>query len=155
VELLISTHCRENGARNSTRRNLNGELVLGRGPESPLLLDGTGISREHFRLHSAGDDIFVTDLSSNGTWLNTKRLQRGDPHPLAPADAIEIPGFEIRIDWKTMSANGHQQIAPPVVAAAPAEPSRRGFAASFSAVEKFVIVLALTTFSLVVFYFFS
>ena len=148
MELLISTHCRENGARNSVKRSLNGALTLGRGPESPLLLDGTGISREHLRLHSEGDDIFITDLSSNGTWLNAKRLKRGDPHRLTPADAVEVPGFEIRIDWKMNSANGHAHVPPPPVP----EPSRRGFGSTFSAVEKFVIVLALATFSLIVFY---
>jgi predicted component of type VI protein secretion system len=163
VELLISAQADKDGTRNSARFSLDGALTLGRGPESPLLLDGTGISREHIRLHSEGDGLFITDLSSNGTWLNTRRLTRGEPHPLQPADAIKIPGFEIRIDLPDIPAVNSQHAAAIVVPEAAAEPvqakgplaSLRAFGASLSKVERLLIALALVTFTLVALYFAS
>jgi predicted component of type VI protein secretion system len=163
VELLISAHARENGTHNSARCSLDGTLTLGRGPDSPLLLDGTGISREHLRLQSQGEGIFVTDLSSNGTWLNGRRLTRVEPHPFTPADAITIPGFEIRIDLTNTSVTGGAQLAAapvPIVREADGEPLRTGgqltilrsLGASLSRVERFLIALALATVVLVVVY---
>jgi predicted component of type VI protein secretion system len=172
VELLISVHSNENGALKSARCSLDGAVTLGRGPESPVLLDGNGISREHLRLHSDGDGIFITDLSSNGTWLNTQRLTRGEPHPLTPADAIKIPGFEIRIDLQdTSAADGRQARAgATVVSKSTAAPVRtngphksgpiesgplkslRVFGASLSKVEGLLIALALATLAMVALY---
>jgi predicted component of type VI protein secretion system len=161
VQLLISAHSRENGTHNSARCSLDGALTLGRGPESPLLLDGTGISREHLRLLAQGDGIFITDLSSNGTWLNGRRLTRGEPHPFTPADAITIPGFEIRIDVTKTSATDNPQPSPPApVAPQAVVESRasgplafvRGFGASLSRMERLLITLALTTLMLVALY---
>jgi predicted component of type VI protein secretion system len=155
VELLISARSLENGELNSTRQDLDAGLTLGRGAESPLPLDGTGISREHLRLHSEGGKLFVTDLSSNGTWLNTRRLARGEPQPLTPSDIVKIPGFEIAIHLPNAAA---QPDAAPAVEPAPAGGPLeivRAFGNSLSRGEKFLIVLALSTLVLVVAYFSS
>jgi pSer/pThr/pTyr-binding forkhead associated (FHA) protein len=161
MELLISAHSHDNGAVNSAQCSLNGSLTLGRGPESPLLLDGSGISREHLRLDLEGGRILITDLSSNGTWVNAHRLTRGEPQPLTHSDEIKIPGFEIRIDLTNISTPEDRQILPPApVVLQPAEPARAGgpveflrvFGASLSTVEKFLLALALSTLALVVLY---
>ncbi|HKA01652.1 MAG TPA: FHA domain-containing protein [Candidatus Solibacter sp.] len=152
MELLISARSEKNGDQSSARVNLDGAVTLGRGPESPLLLDATGISREHLRLHFEGNGVFVTDLSSNGTWLNSARLKRGEPEVMNAADTIKIPGFEIRIELPDTPAR-----LSPVM---PAEPARaRGplasiwkFAGSFSRGEKFLIALALASLFLVFLY---
>jgi predicted component of type VI protein secretion system len=125
-------------------------------------LDGTGISREHLRLHSDGDALFVTDLSSNGTWLNTRRLTRDKPHALTTADAIQIPGFEIRIELPNLSAADGQQArsAAPAASGTSANPAGAGgplqfmrdLEASLSKVEKLLIALALASFVLVLVY---
>jgi pSer/pThr/pTyr-binding forkhead associated (FHA) protein len=153
VELLISARSLENGELNSTRHDFDAALTLGRGAESPLPLDGTGISREHLRLHAEGDKIFVTDLSSNGTWLNTRRLTRGEPQPLTPSDTIKIPGFEIGIHVPNAPAQIEVGTAgEPVRAGGPLE-MVRAFERSLSTGEKFLIVLALATLVLVATYF--
>src|SRR5262249_15260652 len=152
VELLISARSLDSGALNSAQHELDAGVTLGRGSESPLALDGTGISREHLRLHSEGDKVFVTDLSSNGTWLNARRLTRGERHPVTPSDTIKIPGFEIGI---------HLPNAPAQPNAGPADdPPRAGgplkivraFRESLSTGEKFLILLALATLALVASY---
>ena len=156
MELLISVHSHEHGALSSARCSLAGAVTLGRGPESPVLLDGTGISREHLRLHSEGDGLFITDLSSNGTWLNARRLPRGKPHPFKPVDAIKIPGFDIRVGLEGNPPAGTPRerkaadVAPPE-SSGPLE-SARAFWASMSKAEELLIVLALATLSLVLLY---
>jgi predicted component of type VI protein secretion system len=156
VELLISVHSQEHGDLKSARCNLAEAVTLGRGPESPVLLDRTGISREHLRLHAEGDGLFITDLSSNGTWLNTRRLPRGKPHPFTPVDVIKIPGFDIRVD---LEGNAAASVPPErkLATVAPPEPSGpfepvRVFWASMSKAEELLIVLALASLSLVLLY---
>ena len=162
MELLISAQADEDGARNSARFSLDGALTLGRGPGSPLVLDGAGISRDHIRLHPEGDSLFITDLSNNGTWLNMQRLTRGEPHPLKPADTIKIPGFEIRIELPCAPVV-NSQAAPagaPVLPETAAQPTpakgplaaMRAFGGSLSMVERLLIALALATFALAALY---
>jgi predicted component of type VI protein secretion system len=159
MEVAISVRSEESGALDTVSCTLDNALTLGRGPESPVPLDGTGISREHLRLHMEGSALFVTDLSSNGTWLNGRRLTRGEPQAVTPAEAIRIPGFEIRIEsGSSIGVERKQAVAPPSQAAA--EPARVGgrleavmaFGASFSKLDRFLIALALATIVLVVLY---
>jgi predicted component of type VI protein secretion system len=149
VELLISARSVESGELHSARHDLGAGITLGRGAESPLALDGTGISREHLKLHAEGDKAFVTDLSSNGTWLNARRLPRGEPQLVTPSDTIKIPGFEIAIHLPDPPAQPASKTAP---AGGPLE-ILRAFPASLSAGEKLLVLLALATLALVVAYF--
>jgi hypothetical protein len=91
-------------------------------------------------------------------------LTRGEPHPLKPADAIKIPGFEIRIDLPEFPAvNGQPAPTASVLPDAAAEPVQaagplafvRAFGASLSKVERLLIALALATFALIAIYFAS
>ena len=160
MELLISARSHEDGVLKSARCTLAGVVTLGRGPESPVMLDGTGISREHLQLHAEGDAIFITDLSSNGTWLNAERLARGKPHPFMPADAIKIPGFEIRVILEGLPrAGGSQERKAPAIVKETSAPHNAGplervrvFGASISGVEGLLIVLALATLAFVLLY---
>jgi predicted component of type VI protein secretion system len=152
VDLLISARSEKDGGLSSAQVNLTDALTLGRGPESPVQLEGTGISREHFRLHAEGAEVFVTDLSSNGTWLNLTRLTRGESRPLTPADTIRIPGFEIRIQLRTAAAG--------LISQAAAGPNRnqgpfaflKAAPVSLSRTEKCVVVLAAANLFLLIAY---
>jgi predicted component of type VI protein secretion system len=149
VELLISARSLDTGELHSARHNLAAGATLGRGAESLLPLDGTGISREHLRLHAEGDKAFVTDLSSNGTWLNARRLPRGEPQLVTASDTIKIPGFEIGIHLPDAPP---QPKSEPAAAGGPLE-MLRAFPKSLSAGEKLLILLALATLALVAAYF--
>jgi pSer/pThr/pTyr-binding forkhead associated (FHA) protein len=152
VELLIAARSEKNGDLSSTRLNVDSAVTLGRGPESPLLLDATGISREHLRLHSEQDGLFVTDLSSNGTWLNTERLKRNQSRLLTSADTIRIPGFTIHIELPNIPSKPSPRMpAEPEQARSPLD-SVRTFVGSFSRGEKFLIVVALASLFLVIAY---
>jgi predicted component of type VI protein secretion system len=155
VELLISADSQENGRLNSVRWSVDEAVTFGRGPESLLQLDGNGISREHFKLHFASGAVFITDLSSNGTWLNAHRLTRHEPQRVTSADEIRIPGFTLRIDGWDESASGDARSQPTAVASSgpTAESSLAAgpfaflhkFGGALSRVEKLLLALALAT----------
>lgn len=48
------------------------------------------ISRGHFELVRRGPDFGVVDKSSAGTWLNGRRLTRGQFTPLRPGDCLDV-----------------------------------------------------------------
>jgi hypothetical protein len=58
---------------------LVGVLTVGRGPDCNLRFDTPGLSRTHARLIPTDTGVQVEDLgSSNGTFLNGKRILRGE-----------------------------------------------------------------------------
>jgi predicted component of type VI protein secretion system len=60
------------------------------------MLDGTGISREHLAIQSEEGGLYITDLSSNGTWVNGSRVAKGQKLRIKDGDLIELPGFEVK-----------------------------------------------------------
>lgn len=138
------------------RLGADSPVVLGRGPDSPLMLAGTGISRDHVRLHCEGEVVWVTDLSSNGTWINGRRLTRGQSYALKAGDAVQLPGYDLEIgilNLETMPAVAQAGAASDHPAAANAgkfsflAPVTR-FARSFSALEKLLVLTSLCSIAL-------
>lgn len=62
---------------------LERDLVrLGRAPDAPVHLPDTAVSRVHAELHREGGGYVLQDLgSSNGTYLNGRRIDRSPVHP--------------------------------------------------------------------------
>lgn len=71
-------------------------VTLGRGPDSPVPLDGPSLSREHIRFELRDEGLFVTDISSNGSWMNGKALGAGVARAVKPGDEVGVPGYRIR-----------------------------------------------------------
>lgn len=92
-----------------------GPAILGRGPESPIPLEGTQLSREHLAFTCADGVLAITDLSSNGVWLNGQPLPKKTPVLCGPFDEVRIPGY-------TMTAR--LLLPPPPVPEQPARISR-------------------------------
>ena len=124
IELIIET--KETGVTETKRLTIDRRLALGRGPESPVALDGPGLSRDHFAFEAEASAIYVLDLSANGTWLNGRRLPTGKRQAVTSADRIEIPGYAIRC------------LTPLPVQAKPAaaalEPERSAFQAALASI---------------------
>jgi diguanylate cyclase (GGDEF)-like protein len=64
------------------------QLVLGRGRESDVRLQGDGISRKHARVRIEGEDVLFEDLgSTNGSFINGEKVMN---HTLAEGDKLQI-----------------------------------------------------------------
>jgi predicted component of type VI protein secretion system len=96
MELEISIENSDTGEVGVERMPIEGRVVLGRGPESPVALDGPLISREHIAFELVGGRLCVADLSANGSWLNDVQLQAGRRYPVTEADRVKVPGYELR-----------------------------------------------------------
>lgn len=90
---------------------LHASLTIGRADDAGLRIPLESISRLHARLTPAGDEVLLEDLgSSNGTWLNGKRITR----------AQAVHGDEIRFDTQRFQLLMPGQPLPVPVASAPA-----------------------------------
>lgn len=93
MEVLLSIQSKTDGSVREIKREIADGLAIGRGAEEGVLLDGPDLSREHLILTADGSNVYVTDLSNNGTWLNGTRLRRSVKSRVRPEDSIEVPGY--------------------------------------------------------------
>jgi putative serine protease PepD len=64
-------------------------LRLGRDPDCELVLDDRSASHQHARIDLVAGQASVIDLkSSNGTWVNGRRIS--GPHPLKHGDHLQV-----------------------------------------------------------------
>ena len=88
-----------------------GEIDLGRSdpscgidPDVDLARDGgfvEGVSRRHAKVTQAGNRILVEDVgSTNGTFLNGKRIRPHLAYALREDDALQLGGLELRVGFE-------------------------------------------------------
>ncbi len=87
--IRLRLECVEGNAR-GTEIPVDSELMIGRHAEQPGDLAGDGeLSRQHVRIHRAGDTYVIDDLvSTNGTFVNGVRI--AGTQLLADGDRIEL-----------------------------------------------------------------
>ncbi len=69
----------------------NGNITVGRHPESDIFLNDVTVSRQHCRFVVAEDSMTVEDSgSTNGTYVNDARVDQAD---LAPGDEVLVGRF--------------------------------------------------------------
>lgn len=71
-------------------------LVIGRGHDSDLVLEGNDVSRRHATVSVAAGGFRVADASANGTLLNGKRLV--GERPITHGDVLRIGARELRFE---------------------------------------------------------
>jgi len=72
--------------------------TLGRRPYNDIVIDNLAVSGEHAVLHLSGNAVEIEDLgSTNGTYVNTKAIQRQTLHD---GDVIEVAKYIIRFHHK-------------------------------------------------------
>jgi len=121
MEILLSISSNLDGSVREVNRSLDDGLVVGRGAEDGILLEGKDLSREHFVLTQDGTAIFVTDLSVNGTWLNGERLKKSVRARVHPRDAISISGYVLTYQLTEEPDADGQEVQPLPNVAASAE----------------------------------
>ena len=76
--------------------NVQGELVIGRGRETDIRIQGDGISRQHAKIRVAADGVHFEDLgSTNGSFVNGEKvlkaaLHDGDKIQLGSATILKL-----------------------------------------------------------------
>ena len=97
-------------------------LLIGRGPDSDLLLDYGNVSRQHARIVQTGDGFRLRDLgSTNGTWLGAQRIEThtlrdGDIIRIGQANLVFKGGFEADdLTLREQSGRGETWLRQPVV----------------------------------------
>ena len=85
--------------------DIEDRVVLGRHLDSPLLLQGEALSRQHFALFITDEQLMIENLSGNGTRLNGEALVVQSPSSLQSGDLVEVPGYQIRIELREASQN--------------------------------------------------
>ena len=87
-----------------------GRLFVGREcagiePRQRLILDDPSISRDHFELRSDSHGrTRLIDHSTNGTWVNSRRIERGEPVALGDGDRIEIGDLALEFRARAIAA---------------------------------------------------
>lgn len=67
------------------------EMTIGRDPTADISVPDQGISRKHASVSKEGDKVRLTDLnSSNGTFINDKKVKPGDSIFLAKEDMVKL-----------------------------------------------------------------
>jgi K+-sensing histidine kinase KdpD len=85
--------------------DINGEVVLGRGPTSATDIDLSefdaaklGVSREHLKLRPTGTRLFVIDLeSTNGTYRNGHPVGVKNPEGLNHGDTLSLGRLQFTV----------------------------------------------------------
>lgn len=75
---------------------LEGDTIVGRNPDCTIPLEFQGVSRQHFKVNvSSADEVVVEDLgSSNGTYLNNKKIE--GPSPLNKGDMVKLGSIALK-----------------------------------------------------------
>lgn len=98
MEILVLITSKADSSSREIKREVGQGLVIGRGAEEGVLLEGGDLSREHLVFTADDRNIYVTDLSANGTWVNGSRLRKSVRTRVRPEDAIEIPGYTLTVN---------------------------------------------------------
>ena len=87
-----------------------GELLLGRGEEADLKVDGHGISRRHAALQVGPQGVVLVDLgSANCSYVNDQRVT--DPVLLRDGDLVRLANVVFRFhDRRSLDAVLHQRL---------------------------------------------
>ncbi len=65
--------------------------TVGRAPRADFIVDAPLVSRLHCQLTAMDDTLHVEDLkSTNGTFVNDKRLATGAPAPVTHGDILKF-----------------------------------------------------------------
>jgi len=161
MDVFLSITSTTDGGVQEVRYSLSDSLVVGRGAEGGVLLEGPDLSREHLAFTSEGGSVYVTDLSVNGTWVNGKRLRKSVRQRVSPEDSIELPGYVLKyrsadqpelVEDAPSDQTSQLLVEDNPLAVAVAKKSGPlavlepvfGFVGSFSFMEKFLVMVGLT-----------
>ena len=78
-----------------------GDSIVGRGElmgEDITRTNRMFVSSAHIRIHCSDQELVITDISRNGTFVNSERIPAGEPTALKPGDMIGLGGVSAKLD---------------------------------------------------------
>lgn len=101
---------------NVRRITVRHDIVIGRGSDCNLRLSAPQISRRHCFLRVGRDSVSVTDLdSSNGTFIDGKRITSGKRHDLSDGSELSLGPIRFLIhvqEESTVSRRVKSEVSP-------------------------------------------
>ncbi|MHC5768784.1 MAG: FHA domain-containing protein [Nostoc sp.] len=83
----------------TTETPTRGEWLIGRSPDSDLLLDSPDISRVHAKFFVKSGNYYFSDLGSrNGSIFNGKQVEKDRPYSLSDGDVIRIADYVLILE---------------------------------------------------------
>ncbi len=78
--------------------NIVSPTALGRDPNNDVVLESTNVSSVHARIYFRDKSLWVEDMgSTNGTYLNDRKLQPNTPVAVRPRDMLRLGDVLFRI----------------------------------------------------------
>lgn len=99
-------------------------MVFGRSASATLQLEDPTLSRVHALIQRDGDRWFLVDKSSNGTWLDGKKIEPETPAQIRPSSVATLGDFQLQFQLASRAAVAAATMRgpAPAAAAAPFEP---------------------------------
>ncbi|MEH1807986.1 FHA domain-containing protein [Nostoc sp.] len=83
----------------TTETPTRGEWLIGRSPDSDLVLDSPDISRVHAKFFVKSGNYYFSDLGSrNGSIFNGKQVEKDRPYSLSDGDVIRIADYVLILE---------------------------------------------------------
>ncbi|MDZ8089621.1 MAG: FHA domain-containing protein [Nostoc sp. DedQUE12b] len=83
----------------TTETPTRGEWIIGRSPDSDLILDSPDISRLHAKFFVKNGNYYFSDLGSrNGSIVNGKQAEKDRPYSLSDGDIIRIADYVLILE---------------------------------------------------------
>ncbi|MFN6481087.1 FHA domain-containing protein [Nostoc sp. DedQUE07] len=83
----------------TTETPTRGEWLIGRSPDSDLILDSPDISRVHAKFFVKSGNYYFSDLGSrNGSIVNGKQAEKARPYSLSDGDIIRIADYVLILE---------------------------------------------------------
>ena len=105
-----------NAERRGERISVEGKkFVVGRHASCDFPLKSDKVSRQHCAFLLDGDFVAVVDLGSrNGTFVNGRRLGKGEQFPLGHRDRVQVGNWKFRMSMRDAAGNPVESLTSPM-----------------------------------------
>ncbi len=84
-------------------------ITIGRTPDNDIVYNEPSVSSHHADITFNGEYVLITDHSTNGTWINGRKLHFASSN-ISRSDRIVFPG-NILLDWQVIDRLSRKAVA--------------------------------------------